>query len=648
MDILIPDEWLRNFLDTKATPKVIAEKLSLCGPSVDRVSKKSGEPIYEIEVTTNRVDSASVYGIAREAHAILPRFGIKTGFAEVSPKIKQNFVKKVDYLDASVNTKLCPRFAAVLVRNIKLADSPDWVKERLEWVGVRPINNVVDISNYVMHELGQPVHTFDYDKIKDAKMKLRASKKGEKLTTLDSQDISLPGGDIVIEDGKGRLIDLAGIMGGANSAVDAETKNVLLFVQTYDAVTVRKTSMSIPKRTEAVELFEKGLDSELVTIGISRAIELFEKLTGGEVEKNILDIYPKPYKAKKLSTELSFIEKRLGITIAKDEITRLLKALGFNTKWTNDNLTVTIPSFRADDVSIPEDILEEIARIYGYHNLPSHIMTGRIPEKPSDSPFEFELMLKRILKGFGAYEIYTLSLVSEEEIDETALELKNPLGEESKILRNNLRSSVVSAAKTNTGIKVPFHLFEMSNTYLPKKGKLPVEEMNLAGIFSGYSYRETKGVIEALLAELNVDVSFVPEDAKYFHPSKRVIIKVNNMKIGIFGVLDENGLIYYEFGVEKLRTFYKPYKPFVALPKYPPQIEDITLSFPEKTKVGDVIRSIKSVHNVSEVELVDIYKDAYTFRVHYQDPKKTLDDKEVKAIRNKFIKKLNKQGIIQK
>src|SRR5260221_832711 len=220
MDIIISDNWLRDFLKTKATVDVIAKDLSLCGPSIERVIKNKKDTTYLIEVTTNRVDMASIYGIAREANAILPRFGIASNLLPLQFKSKQKFSKKVNYLNALVDENLCARFTAIKISKVKVVPSPTWMQERLMAVGVRPINNIVDISNYIMHELGQPVHTFDYDKIHGAKMVLRESKKNEKITTLDGKDHDLPGGDIVIADGSGKLIDLAGIMGGANSAID--------------------------------------------------------------------------------------------------------------------------------------------------------------------------------------------------------------------------------------------------------------------------------------------------------------------------------------------------------------------------------------------------------------------------------------------
>src|SRR3989304_8303598 len=327
MDILISDNWLRDFLKTASSPKEIAKHLSTCGPSVEKVEKIDNDWVYSIEVTTNRVDAASVYGIAREAAVILPQLGVKATLRTIKLN-KLRFVSKVRYLKVSIDSTLCSRFTAVLIKNVKITESPTWMKKRLEAVGVRAINNVVDISNYIMHELGQPVHTFDYDKILGSKMLLRKSKKGETITTLEGKAHKLPGEDIVIEDGKGRLIDLAGIMGGENSAVDEKTKNVLLFVQTYNPINIRRTSMSLAHRTEASQLFEKGLDPELVPAGISRGIKLFETLCKGQATKEILDIYPLPYKPKKVSCDIDFITRSLGITLNKNEIVEILRRLG--------------------------------------------------------------------------------------------------------------------------------------------------------------------------------------------------------------------------------------------------------------------------------------------------------------------------------
>lgn len=644
MDILVPNSWLRNFLKTDAKPKKLAECLSLCGPSVNKVEKEGKEVVYHVEVTTNRVDAASVYGIAREASAILPRFGIKTSLAKANYKPNLKFTDKVDYLSTDVNTKLCPRFTAVLIRNVKIKPSPSWVKERLAGVGVRPINNAVDISNYIMHELGQPVHTFDYDKIKGAKMVLRESKKGERLTTLDGENVKLPGGDIVIEDGERRLIDLAGIMGGQNSQVDKDTKNVLLFVQTYNPKNIRATSMSLAKRTQAAMLFEKGLDTENVTLGIERGIELFEKLTGGKARRQILDIYKNPYKGRVVKTSLEFIEKIIGIKLSKKEIDSFLEPLGFETSWTNNDLEVKIPSYRAGDTQIPEDIVEEVARIYGYYRLPSKLMEGEIPLPLEDSPFDFENKVKNLLRGWGGVEVYTYSMVSKGKDGNEALKLANPLGKETEYMRTSLMPSLIDATDNNSGVKEPFHLFEMANVYIPKKGSLPKEAMTLSGVFANYVYREAKGIVEALLSSLNIRVAYEVEEKKGFRPARRIVVKKGNINLGEFGVLERKNYIYYEFDAQKLQKAYKPVSSYTPIPKYPAQIEDITFVVPPKTKVGEIIETVNSVNKlVAKTALYDVYKDAYTFRVWYRHPQKTLTDSQVAKIRKEIISEVRKK-----
>jgi phenylalanyl-tRNA synthetase beta chain len=641
MDIKILDSWLRKFLSTKATPEAIAKHLSLCGPSVERIEKKDKDFIYDIEITTNRVDEASVYGIAREASVILPRFGIKANLKPVkSASSEFNFVSSVNYLDAKVDTNLCQRFTAVLIKNVKIADSPYEVQLRLESAGVRAINNVIDISNYIMLELGQPVHTFDYDKIRGAKMILRESRKGENVKTLDGREFTLPGGDIVIEDGEGRLIDLAGIMGGDLSAVDNNTQNVLLFVQTYNPTAIRKTSMMLAQRTIAATIFEKGTDTELVAPAILEAISLFKNLTGGVPEKNIIDIYPNPYKTKAIDINLGFIEERLGVAVSKKDITNYLRSLEFECVWKGDKLTVDVPSFRAKDIASPEDILEEIARIYGYHNLPSKIMSGEIPTRPINPEFDFELKLKNLLMGWGGTEVYTLSLVPKEFTDEKALKLKNPLGTESEYLRTSLMPSLVTAALQNLGTFEKFHLFEMANVYIPRANDLPDERLMLAGVFSGYdySYRKSKGVIEAFFEKLHIPVIFEPQDSKGFSASKCATISSGKEVIGKIGFVDNNNLIYYEFEVEKLFKLSPKVIPFEQISKYPSQQEDITFALPERTKIGDLAKLIISTPSVRGCSVGNPYNgNNYTFHIWYQNPTKTLTDEEVEKIRSEIL-----------
>ncbi len=645
MDIKILDSWLREFLGTKAKPADLAKYLSLSGPSVERIEKFGADSVYDIEVTTNRIDSTSVYGIAREATAILPRFKVHAKLKRTKTSSSEyKFVKKVSYLNPVVDSKLCPRFCAVLIKNVKIGDSPGLIKTRLESAGVRAINNVVDISNYIMLELGQPVHTFDYDKIKKHKMVLRESKNGESIATLDRKIFKLNGGDIVIEDGDGRLIDLAGVMGGNLSAVDTNTKNVLLFVQTYDPVRIRKTSMGLAQRTMAATIFEKGTDTELVTPAILKGIELFEKLCKGTPEKEVIDIYPFPFKSKKINLNLDFVEKRLGVNISKKDISDFLTSLEFETAWTGNNLTVNVPSFRSRDVLEPEDVVEEIARIYGYHNLPSEVMSGKLTGRSTSLQFTFEEKLKNYLSGWGGVEVYTSSLVAEDYVSQNALRLINPLGTDSEYLRTSLMPSLINAARQNSGTFESFHLFEMSNIYLPKKNDLPEERLMLAGIFEGYKYRNAKGIVEAFLEKLRLNANFEINESKGFAAGKCSSILIGTEKIGYIGFPENSSNVYYEFEVSKLFGLTQKTTVYTEISKYPSQVEDITFTLPEKTMVGKVLEEIRYLQStINNAELRDIYKNSYTFRISYHDNTKTLTDKEVEQIRNKILQKVKEK-----
>jgi phenylalanyl-tRNA synthetase beta chain len=440
----------------------------------------------------------------------------------------------------------------------------------------------------------------------------------------------------VIEDGGGKLIDLAGVMGGNLSAVDASTKNVLLFVQTYNPINIRKTSMSLAQRTLAATIFEKGTDPELVTQGILMGIKLFSDIAKGTAEKGILDIYPNPYKAKKVATDLNFIETRLGVSISKKEISETLNALEFETKWSGDKLDVWVSSFRARDFETEEDVLEEIARIYGYHNLPSKLMEGPIPEEAPLKQFTFEKKVKDILAGWGGVEVYTLSLVS----DKRGLKLKNPLGSDTEYLRTSLMPSLINAAKTNIGTFEKFHLFEMANIYLPRKNDLPEERLILAGIFEGYGFRNAKGIIEAFLTKLRIEKELVAEETEGFSAGKSLVIK----DLGKFGIVENSNLIYYEVEVSKLFDLASENIIYKEIPKYPAQVEDITLAFPEKTKIGDVKTSIASSDTrVGEIEYVGDFKGNHTFHIKYQDPNKTLTNDDVQTIRNKILQRVKEK-----
>lgn len=585
MNISIPHSWLKEFLTTDASPAKITECLSLCGPSVEQLEKTGNDYIYHLEVTTNRVDMMSVLGIAREAAAILPRFGIKAKRrpSGTLPEVDQtgSFPLKIE-----VDQKLCPRFSAVVIGNVSVKPSPKKVSDYLEKSGIRSLNNVVDISNYLMRAYGQPVHTFDFDKIKD-KMILRLSKKDETITTLDGKTFTLPGGDIVIEDGGKRLIDLCGIMGAANSAVEGNTKNVLLFVQTYSPKHIRATSMTLGQRSEAAVIFEKSPDPEMVLPVLQKGIQLFKEWANGLQGSKIIDIYPNPYKPKTVTAPLQLIKERLGVEISQNEVDKILESLGF--------VNGRVPSWRASDVTIPEDIVEEVARIYGYHRLPSQIMATAIPTNYPDTKFYLEQQIKHWLVGFGLNEIYTNSLVSQNYPGQ--LKIKNALSVDWQYLRNSLIPS-----HTQT-----FAAFEIANTYHPRPGKLPEERLEL--VLSGFKdFAELKGIVDALSAKLHV-----PVEAEF--TAHTAVIKLEALL--------------------KQARLYPHYRP---LSSYPAIVEDMTFTLPAQTLLGPVIEAIKAADRlIVSVKLTKTYRQNYTFTISYQSQKQPLSSEKIIPIRRKIV-----------
>jgi phenylalanyl-tRNA synthetase beta chain len=639
MNIQILDSWLREYLKTDATPEKIGECLSLCGPSIEKIEKIDGDYIYDIEITTNRVDCMSIVGIAREAAAILPQFGIKASFHEPEIKLPE-FPTKSEKLVIKSSPTHTKRVMGIVLDNIQNWETPDWMKRRLEASGIRSLNAVVDITNYVMTEIGHPTHVFDYDLLTTKTLVFRESKKGEKITTLDGVKHTLPGGDIVIDDGEGTIVDLPGIMGTQNSVVNDSTKRILFFIDNNDPVKIRRTSMTLAIRTVAATLNEKGVDPELGKLALLRGIELYRSVCKADVKSKIYDVYPEKYTEKIVKITKDQISKRLGVDIKSETITKVLSELGFGVTWKKDVLTLSVPSFRAQDIEIPEDIAEEVARIYGYHNLPSVLMDGVLPQPLIDAPFKFENKVRNILKSMGGNEIYTLALVTAEMVDpKIALQLKNPIGSDTEYLRTSLVPSITNATKENSGVKTPYFLYEIANVYIPQKGELPTETMRLGCIFVNYDYRLAKGIVEQLLDTLQIEYTFelMPAEKDQDKDSSVLSIVANKSTLGHISLLSTGELVF-ECDMSTLKSVAKDYVAFQETPKFPSQIEDYSFELPNNVHIGELIKTIKlSTNIVRIVELIDIYESTYTVRVHYQDSTRTLTDSDVKKEREHIL-----------
>jgi phenylalanyl-tRNA synthetase beta chain len=643
MNIKILDSFLREHLKTKATPEVLGEKLSLSSFSVERIEKYKNDFVYEMEITTNRPDLLSVIGIAREAAAVLPQYGIDAKFVPLKLE-SQNLSNSKFPIEIINDPKLVNRICAV-VMEVKIKDSPEKIKERLETSDIRSLNNVIDVTNYITRLIGHPAHVFDFERLNTKKLIIKEAVRGDKITTLDNKTYGLKGKEVVAIDDKGRIVDLLGIMGLENSVVTENTKKILLFIDNVEPHHIRNASMELAIRTEAAAINEKGIDAELAMDALLFGIKQIEELADGKVISEILDIYPKRLETKKISVSFERINKILGVTIAPEKISKSLEDLGFKTTIKNNEIEVIVPTFRSNDIDIEEDIIEEVARIYGYHNLPSTLPPTEESEVigPVVNEFYWEKRVKDALKYWGFTECYTYSFVSENMYEgpiEDAVEVNNPLTEDMVYMRNSLIPSLLNVVSENKS-EEELKIFEIANTYIKQDKDLPKEELTLSGILKKkkVNFYEIKGLIEQLLYDLGIkNLVFKKSDKAGIGAS----IFIGKDYLGEIEVLDSD-LIDFEINfttILKHATLKKEYKAFA---KFPPIIEDISIVTEPNIKTNELIDSIKSIDKlIIEVSLVDTYLSTRTFRIIYQDPEKNLTKEDVSKIREKIISSLEK------
>lgn len=652
MNIKITHNWLLEYLDTNATPYDIQRCLSLCGPSIEKVEKIGNDYVYEIEITTNRVDTASVIGIAKEASAILPQFGFKAKLKTINPLIPQ--VADRFNLIIEDKNKLCKRILAVVMDNVTVKPSPSYIKERLENCDIRSLNNLVDITNYVMLEIGHPTHVFDYDRIKSHKLILRHAQDKEEIITLDDKKYNLCEDDIVIDDGTGKVIDLPGIMGTTNSVVTSETKRVIFFIESNDPVAIRKSSMKYGIRTMAATINEKSPDPELAKIALLRGIELFQKIVTGKVASPIYDVYTNPYKQKTVSISFEDINKIIGVKISEKKIIQILSSLGFQNHLEDDRtkMDLLVPSYRDKDVSIKEDIIEEIARVYGYHNLPNNFQPPAYVSQPKETEkmLEYQSKIKYFLKHLGLIEIMNYSMTSREMIEMFDLKIgdhlkvKNSISEEIEYMRTHLTPSLVKNIKDNEGKKDELKLFEIAKIYKKSNNDLPVEKYKI-GIVVNTSFFELKGVIEALLQELNINQYEIKlGDNPVMSNTNQGQIIINGKKIGAFGQLKSD----YKLRIKSKSNIFLCVLDFDLLitharllPKYksinPYAIIKLDLTTNSKRTFEEIKRlSFESSKYLQKVEFLNIFENKISLRFYFSSTVKNLTEEEAILEMNKI------------
>ena len=632
--------------------------------------------IFEIDILPNRAhDCLCHIGVAREVGSILGK-SIKYPFNLAGRQvlnIKQDLKKSS--LDIEIkDNNLCKRYSVAVVKNVEIKNSPAWLKSKLESCGVRSINNIVDITNFVMLSHGQPMHAFDADKL-NGKIIVRCAKKGEKILALDDETYKLNESDLVIADEK-NPIAIAGVMGGLVTAVDENTKNIIFEAANFNCTNIRKTAQRLKLSSESSYRFEREIDPEMTVLAMAKAIEMAENSAGGKIEENIADIYSNPVPKKEIEFEFKRIKSLLGVEVDEKEVIRILKALDFEVVIKNKIIKVKVPTYRID-VERANDIIEEIGRIYGYKNISE--ATGEVEMKSvaSDKILSLEKDLRIISEGFGFCETYNYSFVSEKDINnigskvEDHLELQNPLSEEHKFMRMSVLPYLLKNVEKNLKYKDDFALFELGRVYLKGDDKLPDEKRIFAGVMvpkdtKDILFYELKGRVEVLLSKLGVnELNFqeIKSAESFWHKGRSAEIICQNKAIGKIGEIHPNvsdafgvetRVLYFEIYEEELLEFYNKEKNFQKINKFPSVELDLSVVFNEDVRWSDVKKVVFATGGklVRNVEPFDIYrgknlgenKKSIAFRISYQAEDRTLNDKEVGDVQNKVVSGLEKLG----
>lgn len=654
----------------KADGLMIMDKDTPIGVDIVDVLNTDDE-IIEFEITSNRPDCLGVLGIAREIKTIYD-IGMKARDTKFEVDRTQNIN---DILSVEVKNKNCRRYSARIIKNIKICESPKFIQNRLKNSGIKPINNIVDLTNYVMLELGQPMHAFDYDKISGKKLIVGSSKENEKFVMLDEAERELNESMICIRDDE-KVLALAGVMGGKDSKVTDDTKTIVLESANFNFDVIRKTSRFLNLRTESSLRFEKNIDDNLVIDALDRFCSLVTEFSYGNVIDGTVDIVNESYKPISLNISSQYINNFLKTSISENEIIKIFTNLGMEVIQNNENFNVKIPTFRRD-IFIKQDLVEEIARIYGYDKIPSLELTSVSADigKNKRQRFIDKILNAMISLGFNqsiSYSFYSPKLFDKLNIDKdsfirNAISIKNPLGEDYSIMRTIMVPSMLDALCRNYSYSnSEVCIFEIGKTY-NKDQNDNIKENNVLtiGMYGkDFDYFSIKGVVESLFEMLGISFTLERENEKFYHPGKAARIMLGKNNLGRFGSIHPYVLKNYDVDIEffvggidldKLFELYKWEKKYKQIPKYPSVGFDLSIVIDENVLVQEIEKVIKSKSGniLEKFEIFDVYKGpqipegkkSVSYSITFRDKCKTLNDNEVNIVVQKILEDLkNKFG----
>ncbi|MFH0771224.1 MAG: phenylalanine--tRNA ligase subunit beta [Candidatus Omnitrophota bacterium] len=665
--------WLKECVNFKATAAELGERLTMAGLEVKSIEKKDNDFIFEIEVTSNRPDWLSIYGIAREIGAIL-RCDLRPIPVKKIPVKVSDLAKPLITIE---DKKGCLRYTGRVIEGVQVKNSPDWLAKKVESAGIRAVNNVVDVTNFCLMETGQPMHAFDYDKLRGGKIAVRKAKKGEEIVTIDGIKRKLDENMLVIADSE-KPVAIAGVIGGKDTEVSSSTKKILLESAYFDPLAVRRTAKTLAISTESSYRFERGVDSEGILTASDRAAGLICDLGCAKIVSKISDIGKKTASSRKINIRLSKANKLLGMAIEPSRFRSILVDLGLRVKRkSNDLFEAVVPSFRRD-LKEEVDLIEEAARIYGYDKVPETVTKICIwGEGGQKSPDRIsEEIIRKTLAGIGLNEVITYALTRKDSyavktmnMDENKLlKIQNPLSAESEILRPFLLCGAIDVIARNVNRKVlDVNIFELGKAYFSDKGNIPSEKAVLSIAISGMKVRDwrgkepldifdLKGIVEVLFERLGIsDYEFEIKPLPIFLPSASSLIMISEKEAGIFGEIDRgliggydlrNPIFAAELDLDIIFKRAKMERFFSELPRYPSVIRDVSLVVEDKITNREIVDLIKEACGdlAVSVKPFDLYhgeqvpkgSKSILYSVEYRAADRTLTDEEV----NGFDKKV--------
>ena len=647
----VPIEWLKELVKIKASPEKLAELLTMSG--LETVVEPGN--ILEIDVLPNRSDCWCIRGIAREVAALKADCRLQT--TDRRPKIKERKDSSIKVKVEVHDPKLCPRYMARVISNVKVAESPEWIKERLEKAGIRSINNVVDVTNYLLLELGQPMHAFDASLINEQTIIVRRAKQGEKISTLDGKEHALDGDMLLIAD-PAKPIAVAGVMGGGNTEVNPRTRTVILESAFFNPVSIHKTSKFLKLRSESSIRFEHGVDWDVVEEALERGAKMIADLGKGFVLSGKVDKKAKEVKPKVVTIRPERVNRMLGTEISKVEMLGILKRLGFGVKGNK----VAIPLYRAADIYREIDLIEEIARIYGFGKIDASMPSTAFPDKGVDEGDNFRQQVREIMVGAGFNEAQCYSMVGPADFvkaglsADKALKVANPLNIEEGYMRTMLLPGLLNVVVHNLNRQVEnIFVFEIGKIFIPSGEKLPQEKWVLSAAAVGSPFRSAldkgaaeysyvKGVLENIFQSLGLpDQKFIESRDPFLQPGRGSDIQ----GLGLAGELHpeirkrygiEGTVGFFEIDLDALFKLAKTERRYKPLPKFPSVSRDISLFVPKGVENQMIIAMIKKSGGelVSDAYLFDKYKESLAYRVVYRNPERTLTDVEVNAMQEQI------------